>query len=75
MIERWSEIRESEWKVLRYLCDGHNNESIANQLGISPETVKAHLVSVFRKLGCNNRVEVVLKVLKRQLGNFDFQSH
>ncbi len=46
-----------EQDVLRLLSNGATNREIAESLGISENTVKAHLKSVLRKLGVSNRVE------------------
>jgi DNA-binding NarL/FixJ family response regulator len=56
--------REDE--VVDLLCDGHNNESIANQLGISEETIKVHLNHSFVKLQVNSRLELAITVLKQR---------
>lgn len=41
---------------------GHSNQLIANDLGISERTVRAHLSSVFEKLGVKDRLKLALKV-------------
>ncbi len=57
--------RESE--VLRLLADGLPNKLIAARLGISDETVKFHLASVFGKLGASNRTDAVRQAIRRGL--------
>ena len=39
------------------LADGHQNKHIASDLCISEATVKAHLTTVFQKLGVQNRTQ------------------
>ncbi len=56
--------REAE--TLQLLAAGHSNKSIAKRLGVSPETVKDHLSSVYRKLEVNDRLSAVGKA--RDLG-------
>jgi DNA-binding CsgD family transcriptional regulator len=46
-----------ERQVLALVADGHPTPAIAQQLGITSGTVKAHLTSVYRKLGVRNRVQ------------------
>lgn len=41
---------------------GHSNQLIANDLGISVRTVRAHLGSIFEKLDVNDRLMLALKV-------------
>ena len=46
--------------VLRLLATGATNKMIAQDLGISPATVKNHLDSIFEKMGAANRVQAVV---------------
>lgn len=48
-----------EQDILDCLVKGQQNLSIARSLGISEATVKAHLTSVYRKLGASNRTETI----------------
>jgi DNA-binding NarL/FixJ family response regulator len=57
--------RESE--VLELVADGLPNKLIAANLGVSCETVKFHLGSIFAKLGASNRTDAVRRALRRQL--------
>lgn len=53
--------RESE--VLALLAAGHRNAEIAEALVITPDTVKSHLRTAYRKLGVSNRAQAVAAVL------------
>ncbi len=48
--------RESE--VMNLVASGLNNQEISDQLCISNHTTKAHISSIYRKLGIKNRVLV-----------------
>jgi len=50
-------LSERELEILELLARGRSNPEIAAHLTLSPETVKAHLARIFRKLGVTNRVE------------------
>jgi DNA-binding NarL/FixJ family response regulator len=52
--------------ILELLMQGKSNPEIAQALGLSPNTVKVHLVLIFRKLGVSSRTEAVIAGLKRQ---------
>lgn len=45
-----------EQEIALHVGGGCNNKSIANRLGITERTVKAHLGSVFGKLGVHERL-------------------
>lgn len=56
-----------EAQVLALVADGLSNRAIAARLGVSDETVKFHLASVFGKLGASNRTDAVRRALRRGL--------
>lgn len=56
-----------ETQVLELVADGLGNKAIAVRLGVSDETVKFHLASVFGKLGAANRTDAVRQALRRGL--------
>jgi len=43
--------------ILIQLARGNSNKKIAGKLGISPETVKSHLSSIYKQLDLSNRSE------------------
>jgi len=53
-----------ELQVLGLVADGLPNKAIAAALGISDETVKFHLGSIFGKLGASNRTDAVRMALR-----------
>lgn len=56
-----------ELEVLRELVAGHSREQIASDQHISMNTLKAHLRSVYRKLGVGSRGAAVLEAERRGL--------
>jgi DNA-binding NarL/FixJ family response regulator len=56
---------EREIEVLRRVAAGNANKEVAAQLGIAEETVKAHMKSIFAKLGANDRTHAVMIALRR----------
>ena len=52
-------LSDAELRVMRLVYDGLNNESIAEQLFISPHTVKNHIKSVYLKLGIHEKSEFI----------------
>jgi two-component system, NarL family, nitrate/nitrite response regulator NarL len=61
-----SKLTLREREVLGYVAAGADNLKIAAHLGITERTVKAHLTSIYRKLGPENRAQ--LAVLACELG-------
>jgi DNA-binding NarL/FixJ family response regulator len=61
-----SKLTEREREVLGYIAAGADNLKIAACLGITERTVKAHITSIYKKLGPENRTQ--LAVLACQLG-------
>lgn len=52
-------LTDQETKVLLLIAGGLTNKEIASCLNITGETVKFHIRNVYRKLGANNRVQVL----------------
>ena len=52
-------LTEREREVLDLIAAGSTNREIAEQLYLSPHTVKEHTSAVYRKLGARNRAEAV----------------
>jgi DNA-binding CsgD family transcriptional regulator len=54
----WDSLTDSELKVVNLIAQGATNQSVAQQLHVTPHTVKAHLHNAFAKLGINSRAEL-----------------
>jgi DNA-binding NarL/FixJ family response regulator len=54
------DLTPREEEVLRLVGQGLANKQIARRLGIGERTVKAHLTSVFQRLGVTDRVQAAL---------------
>lgn len=53
-------LSDREREVLLMVVDGLANKQIAQRLSISEKTVKAHLTSVFRRIGVTDRTQAAL---------------
>jgi DNA-binding NarL/FixJ family response regulator len=60
-----SALSDRELQVARAVADGHTNKEVADLLHISERTVKAHLGSVFEKLGVRDRLQLVLRLARQ----------
>lgn len=54
-------ISGRELEVLRSLAAGQTNKEIARTLGVSPNTVKSHVSSVYGKLDARRRTDAVAR--------------
>ena len=52
-------LTERELEVLTAVARGDRNKEIAQQLGVTERTVKAHLTNVYNKLGVDSRAAAV----------------
>ena len=59
-------VSEREFEVLTLLAAGRSNKEIANQLNVSPNTVKTHVAKLFEKLEAKRRTEAISRA--RELG-------
>jgi DNA-binding NarL/FixJ family response regulator len=50
-----SALTSREWEVLDLLCERKTTDSIAQEMFLSPETVRSHVKAIYRKLGVNSR--------------------
>ena len=56
-----------ELQILRHAADGQNGPEIAEQLVISPSTVKTHFENIYEKLGVSDRAAAVAFALRSGL--------
>ena len=58
-------LTRREAEVLHWIAEGKSNPEIGRILSISVRTVEKHVEIVYRKLGVENRMGAVLRVLSR----------
>lgn len=54
-------VSKREAEIIDYVNSGCSNKRIAIELDISERTVKAHLTSIFEKIGVKDRLQLALK--------------
>lgn len=54
-----TKLSDSELRVMKLVYDGMSKEDIAEQLYLSPHTVKNHIKSVYCKLGTHEKSEFI----------------
>jgi NarL family two-component system response regulator YdfI len=58
-------LTEREQEVLKGVAQGERSKEIAVRLGITERTVKAHLASIYNRLGVDNRAAAIAVAVKR----------
>lgn len=61
------QLTSREREILAFLARGASNKAIAQQLGISADTVKLHVRNVLAKLNLSSRVEAAVFAVKHDL--------
>lgn len=59
-------LTPKEFEIASAVYQGLSNKQIADQLNVSPSTVKNHLYSVFKKLSVTNRVALIKRLQEPQ---------
>jgi DNA-binding CsgD family transcriptional regulator/ABC-type transport system involved in cytochrome c biogenesis ATPase subunit len=54
----WDSLTDSELTVINLIAEGATNRSAAQQLHLSPNTVKTHVHNAFAKLGITSRAQL-----------------
>jgi DNA-binding NarL/FixJ family response regulator len=60
-------LSDREVEILEQLSKGYSNKIIANNLFISPFTVKRHIENIYQKLQAHNRIELLEKARRSGL--------
>jgi DNA-binding NarL/FixJ family response regulator len=61
------ELSDRETEVLRLIANGKDNAEIAQELHISPKTVKNHISNILMKLQIENRIQAAVYAVRRGL--------
>lgn len=58
-------LSKREIQVLRAVADGNSNQKIGASLGLSEDTIKAHMKTILQKLDARDRTHAVMIALRR----------
>ncbi len=62
-------LTRQELEIIKWIATGLPDKIIACKLNISCNTVTTHTANIRRKIGANNRIEVMLFAIKNNLIN------
>ena len=60
-------LSDRETEILRHLSQGKNYKDVADELFLSPHTIKSHIKNIYAKLHVKNRAEAIYKAIKQNL--------
>lgn len=66
--QTFPELTEREREVLELIARGRANQEIANQLFLSPKTVRNHVSNIFSKLQVADRAQAIVRAREAGMG-------
>ncbi|KHF25045.1 response regulator transcription factor [Solemya velum gill symbiont] len=63
----FKDLTPVQMKVLHLLKEGKPSKTMADSMGVTEATIKAHLTTIFRKLGVRNRTQAVIAANQLEL--------
>lgn len=67
LIQGFKDLTQVQMKVLQLLKEGKPSKTMADTMGVTEATIKAHLTTIFRKLGVRNRTQAVIAANQLEL--------
>jgi DNA-binding NarL/FixJ family response regulator len=61
------QLTPHEIRILKLLVEGHNYQTAAEELGVSINTVRFHMRSIYEKLQVHSKSEAVSKALRNRI--------
>ncbi len=55
-------LTRREYEVCRLMLQGRSTQQLAEDLCISPKTVRVHLANIMKKLSCQSRTELIIRL-------------
>ncbi len=62
-------LTPQEIRILNLITEGFDNNTIAEILSVSPNTVKTHISNIFSKLGVSDRTQAAIWAIRQGLTN------
>ena len=60
------DVTNRERQVMEFISRGYTNHRIADELFISPHTVRKHMTNIYEKLHVNSKVEAVRLAMQKK---------
>ena len=59
MRDPYDDLTPREREVLQLVAEGHSNQQVAEELGLSVKTVKTHRLHLMQKLDLHDRADLI----------------
>lgn len=63
-VKRRYNMTHREFQIAKLVCQGFNNEEIAEELSIMHGTVKTHIRNIYRKTWVHNKISMLLRFVE-----------
>jgi DNA-binding NarL/FixJ family response regulator len=60
LYQRWLSLSPRDQDIIALICLGYTNDQMAHRLGISAQTIKSYVQTVFNKLALRSKTEIRL---------------
>lgn len=60
-------LSNAEAKVAELVVSGPSTKEMAQKLFVTPQTIKFHLTSIFRKAGVKSKPELMVKLISKEI--------
>lgn len=60
-----ADFTPAEVNVIRLICEGYDNQEIADELKVSVNTVKTHISHILQKTGFSNKIKLAIAVTNK----------
>jgi DNA-binding CsgD family transcriptional regulator len=67
-------LTDRERQILALICEGRSDADMSRLLGLSQNTVRNHVASLYRKIGVNRRSAAIIWARERAITSEEFTS-
>jgi DNA-binding CsgD family transcriptional regulator len=65
-------LTDREREILALICEGRSDVDMGKMLGLSQNTVRNHVASLYRKIGVNRRGAAIIWARERAITSYEF---
>ncbi len=65
-------LTDREREILALICEGRSDAEMSKMLGLSQNTIRNHVASLYRKIGVNRRSAAIIWARERAITRYEF---